>query len=66
MLFAGVQSSDQSFASTGIATAALLGWPHARRREQPHLCSGRQERPFFGASWKADCCMRSRFNARRC
>src|SRR6202166_5261056 len=29
MLFAGVQSSDQAFASTGIATAALLGWPHA-------------------------------------
>jgi len=29
LLFAGVQSSDQSFASTGIATAALLGWPHA-------------------------------------
>ena len=29
MVFAGVQSSDQSFASTGIATAALLGWPHA-------------------------------------
>jgi electron transfer flavoprotein beta subunit len=29
MLFAGVQSSDQSFASTGVATAALLGWPHA-------------------------------------
>jgi electron transfer flavoprotein beta subunit len=29
MLFAGVQSSDQSFASTGIAVAALLGWPHA-------------------------------------
>ena len=29
MLFAGVQSSDQSFASTGIATAGLLGWPHA-------------------------------------
>jgi electron transfer flavoprotein beta subunit len=29
MMFAGVQSSDQSFASTGIATAALLGWPHA-------------------------------------
>jgi electron transfer flavoprotein beta subunit len=29
MLFAGVQSSDQTFASTGIATAALLGWPHA-------------------------------------
>src|SRR3984957_5562586 len=29
MLFAGVQSSDQAFASTGMATAALLGWPHA-------------------------------------
>jgi len=29
MLFAGVQSSDHSFASTGIATAAILGWPHA-------------------------------------
>jgi electron transfer flavoprotein beta subunit len=29
LLFAGVQSSDHTFASTGIATAALLGWPHA-------------------------------------
>src|SRR3984957_5395389 len=29
LLFAGVQSSDQSFASTGIAAAAILGWPHA-------------------------------------
>jgi electron transfer flavoprotein beta subunit len=29
LLFAGVQSSDHSFASTGIATAAFLGWPHA-------------------------------------
>jgi len=29
MLFAGVQSSDQAFASTGIATAGFLGWPHA-------------------------------------
>jgi len=29
LLFAGVQSSDQSFASTGIATAAFLNWPHA-------------------------------------
>ena len=28
MLFAGVQSSDQAFAATGIATAAFLGWPH--------------------------------------
>src|SRR3984957_10095098 len=29
MIFAGVQSSDQSFASTGIANAAFLNWPHA-------------------------------------
>jgi electron transfer flavoprotein beta subunit len=28
LLFAGVQSSDQAFASTGIATAGFLGWPH--------------------------------------
>ncbi len=29
LVFAGVQSSDQSYASTGIATAAFLDWPHA-------------------------------------
>ena len=29
LLFAGVQSSDHTFASTGIATAAFLDWPHA-------------------------------------
>jgi electron transfer flavoprotein beta subunit len=29
LVFAGVQSSDQAFASTGIATAAFLEWPHA-------------------------------------
>ena len=29
MVFAGVQSSDQAYASTGISTAAYLGWPHA-------------------------------------
>jgi electron transfer flavoprotein beta subunit len=29
LLFAGVQSSDHTYASTGIATAALLDWPHA-------------------------------------
>lgn len=29
MLFAGVQSSDHSFASTGVAAAAFLDWPHA-------------------------------------
>lgn len=29
MVFAGVQSSDQAYASTGISTAAYLNWPHA-------------------------------------
>ena len=29
MLFAGVQSADHAFAATGVATASLLGWPHA-------------------------------------
>ena len=29
LFFAGVQSSDQSFAATGIAAAAFLDWPHA-------------------------------------
>jgi electron transfer flavoprotein beta subunit len=29
LMFAGVQSSDQTFAATGIATAGFLGWPHA-------------------------------------
>jgi electron transfer flavoprotein beta subunit len=29
MVFAGVQSSDHAYASTGISTAAYLNWPHA-------------------------------------
>lgn len=29
MVFAGVQSSDHAYASTGISTAAYLEWPHA-------------------------------------
>jgi len=29
LLLAGAQSSDHAFASTGVATAALLDWPHA-------------------------------------
>ena len=29
MVFAGVQSSDQAYAATGISTAAYLDWPHA-------------------------------------
>jgi electron transfer flavoprotein beta subunit len=29
MVFAGVQSSDQAYGSTGISTASHLNWPHA-------------------------------------
>jgi electron transfer flavoprotein beta subunit len=29
MVFAGVQSSDQAYASTGISVASYLNWPHA-------------------------------------
>jgi electron transfer flavoprotein beta subunit len=29
LVFAGVQSSDHGFASTGMAVAGILGWPHA-------------------------------------
>jgi electron transfer flavoprotein beta subunit len=29
LLFAGVQSADHAFASTGVAVAAFLDWPHA-------------------------------------
>jgi len=29
LVLAGAQASDHAFASTGIAVAALLGWPHA-------------------------------------
>jgi electron transfer flavoprotein beta subunit len=29
MVFAGVQSSDYAYGSTGISTAGYLGWPHA-------------------------------------
>lgn len=29
MVFAGVQSSDQAYASTGISVASNLNWPHA-------------------------------------
>jgi len=29
LLLAGAQSSDHAFAATGVATAALLDWPHA-------------------------------------
>src|SRR5580700_2109299 len=40
LLFAGVQSSDQSFASTGIAAAAFLDWPHAAVVSQLALTPG--------------------------
>jgi electron transfer flavoprotein beta subunit len=40
LLFAGVQSSDQSFAATGIATAAFLDWPHAAVVSQLAFAAG--------------------------
>ncbi|MGA2191559.1 MAG: electron transfer flavoprotein subunit beta/FixA family protein [Steroidobacteraceae bacterium] len=40
LLFAGVQSSDQSFASTGIAAAAFLDWPHAAVVSQLNYAPG--------------------------
>lgn len=46
LLFAGVQSSDQAFASTGIATAALLGWPHAAVVSSLVLAPGAQSAVF--------------------
>jgi len=46
MLFAGVQSSDQAFASTGIATAALLDWPHAAVVSSLELAPGAKSALF--------------------
>jgi electron transfer flavoprotein beta subunit len=46
MLFAGVQSSDQSFASTGIAVAAFLGWPHAAVVSSLELAPGGKSAVF--------------------
>ncbi len=46
MLFAGVQSSDQAFASTGIATAAFLDWPHAAVVSQLNYTPGAQRTVF--------------------
>jgi len=46
MLFAGVQSSDQAFASTGIAAAAFLDWPHAAVVSQLSYAPGAQSAIF--------------------
>jgi electron transfer flavoprotein beta subunit len=46
MLFAGVQSSDQAFASTGIATAAFLDWPHAAVVSQLSYTPGARSATF--------------------
>jgi len=46
MLFAGVQSTDHAFASTGIATAAFLGWPHAAVVAQLTYSPGAQSAVF--------------------
>jgi len=46
MLFAGVQSSDQAFAATGIATAAFLDWPHAAVVSQLGYAPGAKSATF--------------------
>lgn len=46
LLFAGVQSSDHSFASTGVAVAALLDWPHAAVVTQLSYTPGGQSAVF--------------------
>ena len=46
MLFAGVQSSDQAFASTGIAAAAFLDWPHAAVVSSLQLSPGAETAVF--------------------
>ena len=46
LLFAGVQSSDQSFASTGIAAAAFLDWPHAAVVSQLNYTPGAKTAVF--------------------
>jgi electron transfer flavoprotein beta subunit len=47
MLFAGVQSSDQSFAATGIAAAAFLDWPHAAVISQLEYAPGAKSAVFL-------------------
>ena len=46
LVFAGVQSSDQSFASTGIAAAAFLDWPHAAVVSQLNYTPGAKTAVF--------------------
>jgi electron transfer flavoprotein beta subunit len=46
MLFAGVQSSDQAFASTGVAAAAFLDWPHAAVVSSLQLSPGAETAVF--------------------
>jgi electron transfer flavoprotein beta subunit len=43
LVFAGAQSSDHAFASTGIAVAGLLGWPHAAVVNQLGYTPGARE-----------------------
>ena len=50
LLFAGVQSSDQAFASTGIAAAALLDWPHAAVVSSLGYSAGARSAPCSAAS----------------
>ena len=66
LLFAGVQSSDHAFAATGIATAALLDWPHAAVVTQLQLHARRAHRAFSGANSRAACCTRWKSSVRPC
>ncbi len=46
LMFAGAQSSDHAFAATGIAAAALLGWPHAAVLTQLSFSPGERTARF--------------------
>ncbi|MGA8706539.1 MAG: electron transfer flavoprotein subunit beta/FixA family protein [Steroidobacteraceae bacterium] len=46
LLLAGAQSSDHAFAATGIATAALLDWPHAAVLTQLYYTPGARTAKF--------------------
>lgn len=46
LIFAGVQSSDHGFASTGIAVAGFLGWPYAAVVSQLSYTAGASRAAF--------------------
>ena len=46
LMLAGAQSSDHAFAATGVATAALLDWPHAAVLTQLTVTPGARSAQF--------------------